>query len=90
MNFLLTYNPEIHYTPSLKRDFYQLNISRGPERSLASANNPMKHTIASFRDSRINLKVMIGNGQIDEQVCQYIDADAYRRDAIAAVSLNKE
>jgi methanogenic corrinoid protein MtbC1 len=50
----------------------------------------MKHTIAAFRDSRINLKVMIGDGQIDEQVCQYTDADAYRRDAIAAASFNKE
>jgi methanogenic corrinoid protein MtbC1 len=49
----------------------------------------MKHTIAAFRGSRINLKVMIGSGQIDEQVCQYIEADAYRRDAIAAASLNK-
>jgi methanogenic corrinoid protein MtbC1 len=50
----------------------------------------MKHTIAAFRDSRFRLKIMIGDGQIDEQVCQYTDADAYRRDATAAVSFNKE
>jgi len=50
----------------------------------------MKNTIAAFKDSRFNLKIMIGGGQIDEQVCQYTDADAYRRDAMAAASLNKE
>jgi methanogenic corrinoid protein MtbC1 len=50
----------------------------------------MKHTVAAFRDSRFKLKIMIGGGQIDEQVCQYTDADVYRREAIAAASLNQE
>jgi methanogenic corrinoid protein MtbC1 len=50
----------------------------------------MKHTIAGFKDLRFNLEIMMGGGQIDEQVCQYTDADAYRRDAMAAASLNKK
>jgi methanogenic corrinoid protein MtbC1 len=50
----------------------------------------MKHNIAAFIDSRFNLKIMIGGGHIDKQVWQYTDADAYRRNAIAAASLNNE
>ncbi|MBN1831018.1 MAG: hypothetical protein JW896_02815 [Deltaproteobacteria bacterium] len=50
----------------------------------------MEHAITAFRDSRFNLKIMVGDGQIDEQVCQNTDEDAYRRDAIAAASLTKE
>jgi 5-methyltetrahydrofolate--homocysteine methyltransferase len=33
---------------------------------------------------------MIGGGQIDEQIKQYAGADAFGRDAMAAVSLAKQ
>jgi methanogenic corrinoid protein MtbC1 len=33
---------------------------------------------------------MIGGGQIDEQVREYTGADAYGRDAMAAVALAKQ
>ena len=35
------------------------------------------------------VKVMIGGGQIDEQIRQYAGADAYGRDAMTAVTLAK-
>ena len=59
-------------------------------KNITLANNPMKHTIAALIDSRFSLRIIIIGGQIDEQVCQYTDADAYRRDAMTAASLNKE
>ena len=52
-------------------------------------NSYMKHTIVAFKDTRFSLRRMTGGGQIEEQVCQYTDANAYRRDAIAAVFFNK-
>ena len=39
---------------------------------------------------RNNVKVMIGGGQIDEAVKDYVGADAYGKDAMAAVSLAKQ
>jgi methanogenic corrinoid protein MtbC1 len=49
----------------------------------------MKRTIEALEAAglRKNLKIMIGGGQIDEQLRQYVNADAYGRDAIAAVNL---
>jgi 5-methyltetrahydrofolate--homocysteine methyltransferase len=37
-----------------------------------------------------DVKVMIGGGQIDENIRQYTGADAYGKDAMAAVGLAKE
>jgi 5-methyltetrahydrofolate--homocysteine methyltransferase len=34
-----------------------------------------------------DVEVMIGGGQIDEQIRQYTGADAYGKDAMAAVAL---
>ncbi|MCO5242525.1 MAG: hypothetical protein M9927_01585 [Anaerolineae bacterium] len=36
-----------------------------------------------------DVKIMIGGGQIDENIRQYTGADAYGRDAMAAVDLAK-
>ncbi len=43
--------------------------------------------VAGLRDK---VKIMIGGGQIDDEVRKYTGADAYRPDAVAAVSLAKE
>ncbi len=52
----------------------------------------MKETVevidaAGLRDQ---VKIMIGGGMVDENVRKYTDADAYGKDAMAAVSLAKE
>ncbi|MCU0579091.1 MAG: cobalamin-dependent protein [Desulfobacterota bacterium] len=49
----------------------------------------MKQTIKAIEAAglRENLKIMIGGGQIDEEIRQYVRADAYGRDAVAAVNL---
>ena len=57
---------------------------------LTLAYDPMKDTVAALRDAGLNAKIMIGGGQIDEQIREYTGADAYGRDAMAAVALAKE
>ncbi len=58
---------------------------------LTLAYDPMKNTIQALKEAgvRDGVKVMIGGGQIDEQIRQYTGADAYGKDAMAAVSLAK-
>ena len=52
----------------------------------------MKQTIDALAAAglRKNFKIMIGGGQIDEEIRQYVKADGYGRDAIAAVNFCKE
>jgi 5-methyltetrahydrofolate--homocysteine methyltransferase len=56
---------------------------------LTLAYDSMKRTVEALEaaGSRKNLKIMIGGGQIDEEIRQYVHADAYGKDAIAAVNL---
>ncbi|MBA7658419.1 hypothetical protein ES703_66370 [subsurface metagenome] len=56
---------------------------------LTLAYDSMKSTIAAIKDAglRDKVKIMIGGGQISEQVKEYPGADAYGRDAMAGVSL---
>ena len=58
---------------------------------LTLAYDPMKDTVRALNDAGLRdaIKVMIGGGQIDETVRQYTGADAYGKDAMAAVSLAK-
>ena len=58
---------------------------------LTLAFDSMKQTIQAIKDAglRDNVKIMIGGGQIDEQVRGYVGADAYGKDAIEAVNLAK-
>jgi 5-methyltetrahydrofolate--homocysteine methyltransferase len=57
---------------------------------LTLAYDPMKATVQALKDAGLgDVKVMIGGGQIDEQIRQYAGADAYGRDAMAAVALAK-
>ena len=58
---------------------------------LTLAYDPMKATVQALKAAGLNdVKVMIGGGQIDEQIRQYASANAYGRDAMAAVNLAKE
>jgi 5-methyltetrahydrofolate--homocysteine methyltransferase len=57
---------------------------------LTLAFDPMKETVAALRDADLDVKIMIGGGQIDEQIREYTKADAYGHDAMAAVALAKE
>ena len=49
----------------------------------------MKQTIEAMKDAglRDKVKVMIGGGQITEEVMKYTGADAYGKDAMTGVSL---
>ncbi len=59
---------------------------------LTLAFDSMKQTIEAMKAAglRDKVKVMIGGGQITEEVRKYTGADAYGRDAMAAVSLAKK
>jgi len=56
---------------------------------LTLAFDSMKKTVEAFEQAglRDTLKIMIGGGQMDEEVRKYARADAYGKDAIAAVTL---
>jgi methanogenic corrinoid protein MtbC1 len=58
---------------------------------LSLAFDSMKETIDAIHKAglRDKVKIMVGGGQIDEQVREFTGADAYGRDAIAAVKLAK-
>jgi len=58
---------------------------------LTLAFDPMKDTVAALKDAGLeDVKIMIGGGQIDENIRQYTGADAYGKDAMAAVTLAKD
>jgi trimethylamine corrinoid protein len=57
---------------------------------LTLAYEPMKNTIQALRDAGFTGKIMIGGGEMDEQVRQYTSADAYGKDAVAAVSFARQ
>jgi methanogenic corrinoid protein MtbC1 len=52
----------------------------------------MKNTVAAIASAgqRNKVKIMIGGGQINEEVREYAGADGFGRDAMAAVSFAKE
>jgi len=59
---------------------------------LALAFDSMKQTIEAIKAAglRDKVKVMIGGGQISEEVRKYTGADAYGRDAMTGVTLAKK
>jgi methanogenic corrinoid protein MtbC1 len=58
---------------------------------LTLAYDPMKETVQALKAAGLDdVKVMIGGGQIDDQIRVYVGADAYGRDAMTAVALAKE
>jgi methanogenic corrinoid protein MtbC1 len=58
---------------------------------LTPAFDAMKETVEALEKAglRKDIKIMIGGGQMDEEVRKYAKADAYGKDAMAAVSLAK-
>jgi methanogenic corrinoid protein MtbC1 len=56
---------------------------------LTLAFDAMKGTVAAIESAglRDGVKIMIGGGQVDEKIQEYAGADAYGRDAMAAVKL---
>jgi 5-methyltetrahydrofolate--homocysteine methyltransferase len=59
---------------------------------LALAFDTMKETVDAIEAAglRDGIKIMIGGGQVSEQVREYTGADAYGQDAMAGVSLAKK
>ena len=59
---------------------------------LTLAYDSMKETVGAIEAAglRDGVKIMVGGGTVDEQVCRYAGADAFGLDAMAAVSLAKQ
>ncbi len=59
---------------------------------LTLAFDSMKKTVEALEEAglRSKLKIMIGGGQMDDEIKKYVKADAYGKDAIAAVNLCRE
>jgi len=58
---------------------------------LTLAYDPMKATVEALKAAGLSdVKVMIGGGQIDAQIRDYTCADAYGKDAVAAVNYAKQ
>jgi 5-methyltetrahydrofolate--homocysteine methyltransferase len=59
---------------------------------LTLAFDPMKKTIDLLQEKGLggNVRVMIGGGPVDDHACRYTGADAWGKDAMAAVELAKE
>jgi trimethylamine corrinoid protein len=59
---------------------------------LTLAFDSMKNTVAALKEAglRDNIKIMIGGGQIDDEVRKYVGADAYGKDAVAGVQLARK
>ena len=59
---------------------------------LTLSYDAMKETVDAIKAAglRDGVKIMVGGGTVDEQVCIYAGADAFGLDAMAAVSLAKQ
>jgi methanogenic corrinoid protein MtbC1 len=59
---------------------------------LTLAFDSMKKTVEKIEAEglRKDIKIMIGGGQIDEEIRKYTKADAYGKDAVAAVQLSRQ
>jgi 5-methyltetrahydrofolate--homocysteine methyltransferase len=59
---------------------------------LTLAYDAMKHTVQTIQKAglRDSVKIMIGGGQMSTQVKEYVGADAFGNDGMAAVALAKD
>ncbi len=59
---------------------------------LTLAFDSMKKTVEALEQAslRDKVKIMIGGGQMDDEVRKYVRADAYGKDAVAAVNLCRQ
>jgi len=77
-----------------------LNVSPDADRKqetrfanwLSGANIPFPDAVAAIKDAglRDDVEIMIGGDTVNEEVRAYSGADAYGKDAVAAVNLAKE
>jgi methanogenic corrinoid protein MtbC1 len=58
---------------------------------LTLAFDAMKETVEAINEAglRDEVKIMVGGGQVNEEISKYAGADAYGKDAMAGVSLSK-
>ncbi len=54
---------------------------------LTNAYDAMRDTIALLRDGGYRGPIVIGGGQLNEKVCQYVGADHWSTDAVSGVEL---
>ncbi len=58
---------------------------------LTLAFDPMKEVVEKMKAEGLDdIKVIIGGGQMDDQVCQYVGADAWVIDAVSGINLCKK
>jgi methanogenic corrinoid protein MtbC1 len=59
---------------------------------LTPAFDAMKETVAAVEATgmRNNIKIMIGGGQMNDEIRKYVKADAYGKNAMEAVALAKQ
>ena len=57
---------------------------------LTLAFDPMKEVADGLKIAGLQSKVIIGGGQMDEQICSYVGADAWVIDGVTAIKLCKE
>jgi 5-methyltetrahydrofolate--homocysteine methyltransferase len=59
---------------------------------LTLAFDAMKETVEAIQTAglRDEVKIVIGGGQVSEEISQYVGADAYGKDAMSGVSLAKK
>jgi len=58
---------------------------------LTLAFDPMKEVVEKMKAEGLDdKKIIIGGGQMDDQVCQYVGADAWVIDAVSGINLCKE
>jgi 5-methyltetrahydrofolate--homocysteine methyltransferase len=59
---------------------------------LTLAYDSMKRVVDMLKDkgARDKVKVIIGGGQMDEQACKYVGADAFVTDAVAGINICKK
>ena len=78
--------PEQKFVEAIKEFSPQVVAMSG---LLSSIYDSMKSTVEAIEKAglRSKVKIMIGGGMIDENVKTYVGADAYGKDAMAAVTL---
>jgi methanogenic corrinoid protein MtbC1 len=54
---------------------------------LTSSYEAMRETVAMLRAGGSRAPIIIGGGQLSEQVCQYVEADYWNTDAVVGVDL---
>jgi methanogenic corrinoid protein MtbC1 len=57
---------------------------------LTSSYDAMRDTIALLRAQEYRGPIIIGGGQLSEEVCQYVSADHWTTDAVTGVELCRQ